>query len=148
MLSMRPYQSTDAYTIEIRDIDKIECEVIHGTLKWRDILFSSVMNSDLRYSFTLGEKLVGIGGVVFRESGEAEVWLVGTEELTKYPIRLHKTLMDIERHYIPERYTLLTCSIWSENNTHLSWLTNLGYRVYTQDPYKGILYLAKERTYV
>lgn len=126
MYQLCTFRDTDPFVVacNMREEDVAESEANGFEDPFAGLLWS-VELSDNVATVVLEGHPVGIFGWSDLGEGVCELWLAGTDDLTRYPVSFHKIAKAFIEELLAE-YDCVTNEVFIENHVHLEWLSRLG----------------------
>lgn len=125
---IRPGRLQDAVALagRLRRADALEALLATGDGEF-DVLTSSVALSNECWAAEDGGKVIAVGGVTFDyERNLGYPWLMGSDEMLKYPVTLVKVGREAVARWAPRCRTLMNY-VHAENEVHIRWLKRIGF---------------------
>lgn len=118
----------------LRAADRAEIEAVHGAHCPLHILAQAVRQSSLAWTAEANGRPFALFGVAPMGEGAGSIWLLGTEELFKYPRALVRGGREVLAVMFKE-YARLYNFMDARNTKSIAWLRRMGFTVHEPQPY-------------
>ena len=135
---VRKTKKKDCYELSerVREVDKQEIWSSGRFTPIKALLEGFEISGDHCYTLLLSEKVVGIFGVSKVQEGTGIVWLIGSDDMTKYKKDFYKVSKKYLKLFLQEFKTVFNY-VDDRNKTTARWLQKLGFNLLKREPEFG-----------
>jgi hypothetical protein len=129
-------KSTNAHVkylvFNLRDADRAELKAL-GVQSPSKEMKKAILQGPT-YTACLHDKPMAIFGTVAAQEGFGSIWMVGTDDIAKYPLRTLR-LSKVVLQGLMEPYDMVGNMVFAENTVHVKWIDWLGFTFIQETTY-------------